>query len=152
MKFINNKRYTLLLVLGLVNIMIGLAEMLKIIPHSGTTTPGVSMIGAGIIILIIGLYLSRTPESESMPDERTMKRDMKVQSTTFGIILAYVTLLLLMDVSWSSNSINMGDFFLIFSRPEDMSVLFSRYMSIIFVSIISVVALTFYYNKKGDLE
>ena len=87
-----------------------------------------------------------------MPDERTIKRDMKVQSSVFGIILAYVTLLALMDASWSSNLINMGDFFLIFSRPEDMSVLFSRYMSIIFVALISVVALTFYYNKKGDLE
>jgi len=152
MKLINNKRYTVLLFLGFINIMIGLAEMLEIIPHSGTTTPGVSMIGAGIIILIIGLYLSRTPESESMPDERTMKRDMKVQSSAFGIILAYVTLLALMDAIWYSNSINMGDFFLIFSRPENMSVLFSRYMSIIFVAIISVVALTLYYNKKGNLE
>ena len=152
MKLINNKRYTVLLFLGFINIMIGLAEMVEIIPHSGTTTPGVSMIGAGIIILIIGLYLSRTPESESMPDERTMKRDMKVHSGAFGMILAYVTLLALMDAIWYSNSINMGDFFLIFSRPEDMSVLFSRYMSIIFVAIISVVALTLYYNKKGNLE
>ena len=152
MKLINNKRYTVLLFLGFINIMIGLAEMLEIIPHSGTTTPGVSMIGAGIIILIIGLYLSRTPESESMPDERTMKRDMKVHSGAFGIILAYVTLLALMDAIWYSNSINMGDFFLIFSRPENMSVLFSRYMSIIFVAIISVGALTFYYNKKGNLK
>ncbi|MBW6470884.1 MAG: hypothetical protein K0A90_06660 [Methanosarcinaceae archaeon] len=152
MKLINNKRYTFFLVLGILDIMIGLAEMLEIIPHSGTTTPGVSMIVAGIIILVIGLYLSRTSESDSMLDERTMKRDMKVQSSTFGIILAYVTLLLLMDVSWSSNSINMGDFFLIFNRPEDMSVLFSRYISIIFVAIISVVALTFYYNKKGGLR
>ena len=152
MKLINNKRYTVLLGLGLANIIIGLAEMLKIIPHSGTTTPGVSMMGAGIIILIIGLYLSRTSESDSMPDERTMKRDMKVHSGAFGIILAYVILLALMDAIWSSDLINMGDFFLIFSRPENMSVLFSRYMSIIFMAVISVVALTFYYNKKGDLE
>ncbi len=152
MKLINNKRYTFLLVLGLMNIMIGLAEMLGIIPHSGTTTPGVSMMGAGIIILIIGLYLSRTSESESMPDERTMKRDMKVHSGAFGIILAYVILLALMDAIWYSNLINMGDFFLIFSRPEDMSVIFSRYMSIIFLAIISVAALTFYYDKKGDLK
>ncbi|HJH31232.1 MAG TPA: hypothetical protein C5S50_03380 [Methanosarcinaceae archaeon] len=151
MKLVNNKRYTVLLVLGLVNITIGLAEMLKIIPYPGTATPGVSMMGSGIFILIIGLYLSRSPELESIPDERTMKRDMKVQSSTFGVILAYVTLLALVDASWSSNLINMGDFFLIFSRPEDMSVLFPRYMSIIFVAIISVVALTFYYNKKGDL-
>ena len=152
MKLINNKRYTFLLMLGVLDIMIGLAEMLKIIPYSGTSTPGVSMTVAGTIILIIGLYLSRIPESESMPDERTMKRDLKVQSSTFGIILAYVILLALMDASWSSNLINMGNFFLIFSRPENMSVLFSRYMSIIFVAAISLVGLTFYYNKKGDVE
>jgi hypothetical protein len=152
MKLINNKRYTFFLILGLFDIMIGLAKMLKIIPYSGTATPGVSMIVAGIIFLITWLYLSRTTESESMPDERTIKRDLKVQSSTFGIILAYVILLALMDAIWYSNLINMGDFFLIFSRPEDMSGLFLRYMSIIFVAIISVVALTFYYNKKGDLK
>lgn len=152
MKLINNKRYTFFLILGLFDIMIGLAEMLKIIPHSGTATPGVSMIVAGIIFLIIWLYLSRTSESESMPDERTIKRDLKVQSSTFGIILAYVILLALMDAIWYSNLINMGDFFLLFSRPEDMPGLFSRYMSIIFVAIISVVGFTFYYNKKGDLK
>ena len=66
MKLINNKRYTVLLVLGLVNIMIGLAEMLKIIPYSGTATPGVSMMGAGIIILIIGLQELRNPSQCQM--------------------------------------------------------------------------------------
>ncbi len=151
MKLINNKRFTVLLVLGLVNILIGLAEMLKIIPYSGTATPGVSMIGSGIFVLAIGLYLSRTPESKAMPDERTKKRDMKVHSGALGIVLAYVTLLALMDTLWSSNIINFGGFFLIFNKPGDISIHFSRYMSIIFVAVVSVVALTVYLDRKGDV-
>lgn len=151
MKIINNKRYLVFVMLGLVNILIGLSEMLKIIPYSGTATPGVSMIGSGIFVLAIGLYLSRTPESKAMPDERTKKRDMKVHSGALGIVLAYVTILTLMDALWSSNTINLGGFFLIFNHPGDMSVLFSRYMSIIFVAIVSVVVLTVYLDKKGDV-
>ena len=152
MKIINNKRYTVFLVLGLVNILIGLAEIFKIIPYSGTSTPGGSMIGSGIIVLLIGYYLSRTPESKAMPDERTKKRDMKVHSGALGIVLAYVTLLTLMDALWASNRINFGGFFLIFNHPGDMSVVFSRYISIIFVAIVSVVVLTVYLEKKGDFE
>jgi len=136
MKLINNKRYTVLVFLGLINIMIGLAEMLKIIPHSGTTTPGVSMIGAGIIILIIGLYLSRTPESDSMPDElesdeRTQKIAGKAAQNTIVVII--VTLAV---IGWG----HILDLF----KLETLAV-----VSVVFFALmISMIGFLKYYNSK----
>lgn len=151
MKLINNKMYLGLVLFGLFNILLGALERLHIIPAS-SANPGIPSIVSGIIILTIGLYLSRKPELEVMPDERTKRRDMKVSAGAFLTVLLYVVFLTLIDVLWSANLINPGQFFLFLPRPSDITQIFPRYMSIISVAIISWVALTLYYNRKGDIE
>jgi hypothetical protein len=151
MELIRNKRYLGLALFGLFNILLGALELLHVIPSSGTTTPVIPSIISGIIILALGLYLSRKPEAEVMPDERIKRRDMKVFTVTFLIVFLYVIFLTLIDVLWSAGLINLGDFFLFLPRPSDITQIFPRYMSIISVAIISWVALTVYYNKKGDV-
>lgn len=150
MKLIGNKNYLFFVFYGIFSILLGVSEQLHIIPATGAT-PGLSQIVVGIIFLAIGLYLSRKPESEVMIDERIRKRDMKVYTGAFRAVLLYVTFLTLMDVLWSANQIDLGDFFLIFSRP-DITIIFSRYTSIIGVAVISVVALRVYFDRKGDVE
>ncbi len=149
MKLINNKRYLVLVLIGLFNILLGTLERLNIIPTSSANSGFGSIIG-GLIIFIIGLYLSRKSETEVMPDERTKRRDMKVFTGAFLIILLYVVLLMLIDVLWSANLINIGQFFLFLPRPSDITQIFPRYMSIVSVALISWVALIVYYNKKDD--
>ncbi|MCZ7355470.1 MAG: hypothetical protein O8C66_13290 [Candidatus Methanoperedens sp.] len=151
MKIINNKIYLGTVLFGLFNILFGALERLNIIPPSGPN-PGLPSIVAGMIILAIGLYLSRKPESEVMIDERIRKRAMKANTAAFLITFLYVVFLMLFDMLWSVNLINLGDSFLGFPSPGDFTHLFPRYMSIILVAIISVTALGIYYNKKGDVE
>ncbi|MDP3103492.1 MAG: hypothetical protein Q8M95_02670 [Candidatus Methanoperedens sp.] len=146
---IRNKNYLFFVSFGIVYILLGASERLHIIPATGGT-PGLSQIVVGTIFLAIGLYLSRKPESEVVIDERIRKRDMKVYTGAFRAVLIYVTFLTLMDVLWSSNQIDLGDFFLIFPRP-DITMIFSRYTSIIGVAVISVVALRVYFDRKGDV-
>ncbi len=149
MKLIRNKNYLFFVFYGIISILLGVVEW-----HGATATgenPVSSQIIVGTLFLAIGLYLSRKPESEVLIDERIKKRDMKVSTGAFAAVLIYVTFLALMDVLWSSNLINLGDFFLIFPRP-DITLIFSRYMSIIGVAIISVAALRVYYNRKGDIK
>jgi hypothetical protein len=152
MELIRNKRYLGLVFFGLFEILLGVAQHLKIIPSSGAGTPGIPSIVAGLFILAIGLYLSRKPDIEAMPDERTRKRDMKVFTGAFAIVFIYVISLMLIDVLWATRIINLGDFFLFLPRPSDITQIFPRYMSILFVALIAWVALTVYYNKKSDLE
>jgi LPXTG-motif cell wall-anchored protein len=149
MKLIRNKNYLFFVLFGIVSILLGAVERLQILPATGGT-PGLSQIIVGIIFLAAGLYLSRKPESEVVIDERIRKRDMKVYTGAFLAVLIYVTFLALMDVLWSANLIDLGDFFLIFPRPDIKSI-FSRYMSIIGVAIISVAALRVYFNRKSDV-
>jgi hypothetical protein len=151
MELIRNKRYLALVFFGLFNILLGALERLNIIPAS-SPNPGFASIVAGVIILVIGLYLSRKPETEVMPDERTKMRGMKAYTATFLITFLYVVFLALVDVLWSVNLINLGDSFIFLPRPSDFTQIFPRYMSIISVALISWVALTVYYNRKGDIE
>jgi hypothetical protein len=151
MKIINNKMYLGTVLFGLFEILFGALERLNIIPASGPDV-GLPNIVAGLIILAIGLYLSRKPESEVMIDERIRKRAMKVYAAAFLITFLYVIFLMLFDVLWSVGLINPGQFFLFLPRPSDITQIFPRYMSILFVAVISWVALTVYYNKKGDAE
>ena len=149
MKLINNKIYLGTVLFGLFCILLGALERLNIIPSPGPD-PGLPSIVAGMIILAIGLYLSRKPETEIMIDERIRKRAMKAYTAAFLITLLYVVFLMLFDVLWSVNLINLGDSFLGFPSPGDVTRIFPRYLSIIFVAIISVIALGIYYNKKGE--
>jgi hypothetical protein len=151
MRIIKNKRYLVLVFIGLFNILLGALESLNLIPTSRANTGFGSIVG-GLIVLAIGLYLSRKPEMEVMPDERTKRRDMKVFTAAFLIVFLYVIFLMLIDVLWSANLINLGQFFLFLPRPSDITQIFPRDMSIISVAIISWVALTVYYDKKGDIE
>lgn len=151
MKLITNKRYLVLIFIGLFNILLGALERLNIIPRSGANA-GFGYIVGGLIVLIIGLYLSRKPEAEVIPDERIKRRDMKVYTVAFLIVFLYVIFLMLIDVLWSANLIDLGDFFLFLPRPSEITQIFPRYMAIISVAIISWVALTVYYNKKGDID
>jgi hypothetical protein len=151
MKIIKNKRYLVLVFIGLFNILLGTLERLNLIPTSRANA-GFGYIVGGLIVLAIGLYLSRKPEMEVMPDERTKNRDMKVFTVAFLIVFLYVIFLMMIDVLWSVKLIDLGDFFLFLPRPSDITQIFPRYMSIISVAIISWVALTVYYDKKGDIE
>ena len=148
MKLINNKNYMFFVFYGITTILIGVFIRLN---NPTDITYGFSQIIVGILFIAIGLYLSRKPESEVVIDERIKKRDMKVYAGAFTALLVYVTFLTLMDVLWSANLINLGDFFFIFPRP-DITLIFSRYTSIIGVAVISVVALRVYFNRRGDVE
>jgi len=148
MKLINNKNYMFFVFYGITSILIGIFVRLN---NPTDRTYGFSQIIVGILFLAAGLYLSRKPESEVVIDERIKKRDMKVYAAAFTAVLIYVTFLALMDVLWSVNLINLGDFFLIFPRP-DITSTFSRYMSIIGVAVISVVAFRVYFNRKCEVE
>ncbi len=150
MKLIKNKNYLFFVFYGIVSILLGAVEWL----HGASATdgtPGLSQIIAGTLFLVAGLYLSGKPESEVLIDERIKKRDIKASAGAFAAVIIYVTVPTLMDVLWSAKLINLGDFFLIFSRP-DITMIFSRYTSIIAVAIISVSALRIYFNRKGDVE
>lgn len=148
MKLINNKKYIFFVFYGITTILIGVFVRLN---DPTDRTYGFSQIIIGILFLAIGLYLSRKPEFEVVIDERIKKRNMKMYASAFTAVLIYVTLLALMDVLWSANLINLGDFFLIFPRP-DITSTFSRYMSIIGIAVISVAAFGIYYSKKDDVE
>jgi hypothetical protein len=148
MKLINNKNYMFFVFYGITSILIGVFIRLN---NPMDRTYGFSQIIVGILFLAAGLYLSRKSESEVMIDERIKKRDMKVYAGAFTAVLFYVTFLALMDVLWSANLINLGDFFLIFPRP-DITSTFSRYMSIIGVAVIFVVAFRVYFNRKCEVE
>jgi hypothetical protein len=151
MELIRNKRYLGLVFFGLFNILLGALERLNIIPTSYANA-GFGYIVGGLVVLAIGLYLSRKPETEVMHDERTKKRDMKTYTVTFLITFLYLIFLMLFDVLWSANLINLGDFFLFLPRPSDITQIFPRYMSILFLALISWVSLTVYYNRKGDIK
>lgn len=146
MKLIKNKNYLFFVFYGITSILIGVFIRLN---DPKDITYGFSQIIVGILLLAIGLYLSRKPVSEVVIDERIKKRDMKMYASSLTAVLIYVTFLALMDVLWSANLIDPGDFFLIFPRP-DITLIFSRYMSIIGVAVISVAAFGIYYNKKGE--
>jgi len=142
MELIRNKRYLVFVFFGLFEILLGVAQHLKIIPSSGAGTPGIPSIVAGLFILVIGLYLSRKLDIEAMPDERTRKRDMKVFTGAFAIVFIYVISLMLIDVLWAARIINLGDFFLFLPRPSDITQIFPRYISILFLALISWVSLS----------